>query len=88
MPRKFSQGEYVWKAGVISRMLYLLDDHGVKATFFIVGMNAVSHPETVEDIASRGHDLTTHGWKHENIEPIERALKRPLIEHIREYMKN
>lgn len=24
----------------------------------------------------------------ENIEPIERVLKRPLIEHIRGYMKN
>jgi hypothetical protein len=28
-----------------------------------------------------GNDLATHGWKHENIEPIERAMKRPLIEH-------
>ncbi|NQT09037.1 hypothetical protein HQ586_08175 [Candidatus Bathyarchaeota archaeon] len=35
-----------------------------------------------------GNDLVAHGWKHENIEPIERALKRPLIGHIREYMKN
>jgi hypothetical protein len=30
-----------------------------------------------------GNDLATHGWKHENIEPIERALKRPLIEHMK-----
>ena len=38
--------------------------------------------------AFMGNDLETHGRKHENIEPIERVLKRPLIEHIREYMKN
>ena len=42
----------------------------------------------IQENASRGHDLATHSWKHENIELIERALNRPLIEHIMEYMKN
>ena len=35
-----------------------------------------------------GNDPETYGRKHENIEPIEIVLKGPLIEHIREYMKN
>ncbi|MBA7606843.1 Peptidoglycan deacetylase [subsurface metagenome] len=70
MPRKFSQGEYVWRANLIPRILDLLDAHGVKATFFIVGMNAVNHPDVIQEIASRGHDLATHGWKHENIEGV------------------
>ncbi|HUS77548.1 MAG TPA: polysaccharide deacetylase family protein [Patescibacteria group bacterium] len=76
MPRKFSQGEYVWKANLIPRILDLLDFHRVKATFFIVGMNAVSHPEVVEEIASRGHDLATHGWKHEKIEDVPKEEER------------
>jgi len=72
MPRKFSQGEYVWRANLIPRILDLLDAHGVKATFFVVGMNAVNHPDVIQEIASRGHDLATHGWKHENIEGVGR----------------
>ncbi len=70
MPRKFSQGEYVWRANLIPRILDLLDEHSVKSTFFIVGMNAVNHPDVIQEIASRGHDLATHGWKHENIEGV------------------
>ena len=72
MPRRFSQGEYVWNARVIPRMLDLLDGHGVKATFFVVGMNAKDHPDIVQEISSRGHELATHGWKHERITDLPR----------------
>lgn len=40
MPRRLSLGEYVWNANVIPRILDLLDEHGVKATFFVPGINA------------------------------------------------
>jgi len=72
MPRRLSQGEYVWRAKVVPRILDLLDDHGVKATFFVVGMNAVNHPDVIQEIASRGHDLATHGWRHEDIVGVGR----------------
>ncbi|HEX9913431.1 MAG TPA: polysaccharide deacetylase [Candidatus Bathyarchaeia archaeon] len=81
MPRVLSQGDYVWRAGIIPRILDLLDEHGIKSTFFVVAMNAVNHPEEVAEIVRRGHDVATHGWIHEKIEHLgkpeetERLLK-------------
>jgi peptidoglycan/xylan/chitin deacetylase (PgdA/CDA1 family) len=53
MPRKLSLGKYVWDAEVIPRILDLLDTHRVRSTFFIVGMNAVNHPDVIKMIEDR-----------------------------------
>ena len=45
-------------------LLALLDELGVKATFFVLGMAARAHPELVEAIAQRGHEIACHGDAH------------------------
>ncbi len=45
-------------------LLALLDELGVRATFFILGMAARSHPELVEAVAARGHEIGCHGDAH------------------------
>jgi polysaccharide deacetylase family protein (PEP-CTERM system associated) len=45
-------------------LLDLLDELGLKATFFILGMAARSHPAEVEKIAARGHEIGCHGDQH------------------------
>jgi peptidoglycan/xylan/chitin deacetylase (PgdA/CDA1 family) len=77
-PRMLSQGTYVWRAGVITRILDLLDRHQIKATFFVVAMNAVNHPDVIAEIAHRGHDVATHGWKHEKISHLHRDEEKKL----------
>jgi len=72
MPRVLTQGDYVWRAGIIERILDLLDNHDLKSTWYVVAMNAVNHPEEVAEIAKRGHDIATHGWVHENISHLSR----------------
>jgi peptidoglycan/xylan/chitin deacetylase (PgdA/CDA1 family) len=72
MPRKLSLGKYVWDAGVIPRILDLLDTHQVRSTFYIVGMNAVNHPDIMKMIVDRGHGVACHGWQHENINDCSR----------------
>ena len=42
MPRVLSQGDYVWRAGIIPRILDVLDEHRIKSTWFVVTMNAVN----------------------------------------------
>lgn len=45
-------------------LLDLLDAHGVKGTFFVLGCVAQKHPELVKDIAARGHEIGSHGGWH------------------------
>ena len=66
-PRIRSQGEYVWNSDIIPRLLNVLDEHSIPATFFVVAMNAINHPDVVGEIVDRGYEVATHGWKHEAI---------------------
>lgn len=45
-------------------MLDLLDRHGAKATFFLVGERALAHPEVVQAIHDRGHGIGNHSATH------------------------
>jgi peptidoglycan/xylan/chitin deacetylase (PgdA/CDA1 family) len=45
-------------------MLELLDRHGAKATFFLVGERALAQPELVKEIAERGHSIGNHSASH------------------------
>lgn len=47
------------------RLLDLFDQHGTKATFFVLGWVAERHPMLVRDIAQRGHEVASHGQTHE-----------------------
>ncbi len=46
------------------RLLGILDDAGVKATFFMLGYVAEKHPELVKRIRDEGHEIGTHGFSH------------------------
>ena len=47
------------------RLLDLFDDVQVKATFFTLGWIARHHPDLVRQIASRGHEIASHGFHHQ-----------------------
>jgi len=49
---------------VTPRVLDLLDRHGLKAVFFLVGRKAEAHPEVVREILARGHDIGNHSLNH------------------------
>jgi len=46
------------------RLLRLLRDARVRATFFVLGWVAERHPELVRAIVADGHEIGTHGWSH------------------------
>jgi len=47
------------------RLLDLLDQTGARATFFVLGCVAVSHPDMVRRIHQRGHEVGSHGYYHD-----------------------
>ncbi|MBO8161803.1 MAG: DUF3473 domain-containing protein [Thermosipho sp. (in: Bacteria)] len=46
------------------KILDLLDEYNVKATFFILGWIAERFPDLVKEIHSRGHEIASHGYGH------------------------
>ena len=56
------------------RILDLLDESGVKGTFFVLGWVAERYPNLVREIVSRGHELACHSYWHRlifNLDPKE-----------------
>lgn len=45
-------------------VLKVLDDFGVKATFFMVGQNIERHPELLEEVKRHGHEVANHTLHH------------------------
>lgn len=45
-------------------ILDILDRHGIKALFFLVGDRATQHPQLVRDIIARGHEIGNHTQTH------------------------
>jgi polysaccharide deacetylase family protein (PEP-CTERM system associated) len=50
--------------GNIDRILALLDEGDVKATFFTLGWIAERYPAMVRSIVENGHELASHGYGH------------------------
>lgn len=59
--------------GQTPRILDTLREHGVRATFFLVGSKAELHPEIVRRIAAEGHAIGIHTWSHRPGFPMRRS---------------
>lgn len=61
------------------RILDVLDRYDVRASFHVMGYNAVENPALLREIASRGHEIGSHTFSHPNLrnqtpEETERQL--------------
>lgn len=45
-------------------LLDLLDRHGVKAVFFMIGEKVAAHPELAREVIRRGHEIGNHTMTH------------------------
>ncbi len=79
------------------RLLALLDEYGVRGTFFVLGLVAQQYPDMIRRIDAAGHEVGVHGYWHLMVrrltpqrfgEELERALEtltplvsRPIIGH-------
>lgn len=51
----------------MARILAMLDESGVKATFFTLGWIAERYPQLIRDIVDNGHELASHGYAHQRV---------------------
>jgi polysaccharide deacetylase family protein (PEP-CTERM system associated) len=57
-------------------ILDILGENGVSATFFVLGWIAERFPGLVRKIAQAGHELATHGYRHQLIYRLDREQFR------------
>ena len=68
-----------WGADKTLSILDILDEHGVKTTFFLVGGWVDKYPDMVKEIAARGHEIGNHSDTHPHMSQLsESAIKDEL----------
>jgi|GEM_PF-1249567 len=50
-----------------SEVLDILDQEGVKATFFVCGKNIEKYPDAISKMLERGHNIGNHSYSHSQI---------------------
>jgi polysaccharide deacetylase family protein (PEP-CTERM system associated) len=63
-----------------NRILSLLEQHGARATFFVLGWVAERQPELIRRIAGDGHEIASHGYGHDLIYTLSPAEFRADVE--------
>ncbi|MBP3284166.1 MAG: polysaccharide deacetylase [Clostridia bacterium] len=53
-------------SSVTPKILDILKEYQIKATFFLLGSNAETHPDLVKRIYEEGHTIGNHGYSHNN----------------------
>jgi peptidoglycan-N-acetylglucosamine deacetylase len=49
------------------RLLDMLKQRNIKATFFVVGKNAKEYPQIIRRIVAEGHEIGNHTWTHASL---------------------
>ncbi len=81
-----SFGGYGPRVGV-PKILEYLRAVGIKATFFIPGWVAETHPKTCEAIVRDGHEVGHHGYTHKRPDPPDFAVDKEEIDRGFEALK-
>lgn len=61
------------------KILDILKEYNVKATFFVVGKHVKKYPEVAKRILAEGHDIGNHTYTHKDLVP---AIKDTVIKEI------
>ncbi len=64
----------------VPRLLRILADRNVRATFFIPGFTAERHPAMVAAVQEAGHEIGHHGYLHEQLKGVAEPEERAFME--------
>jgi peptidoglycan/xylan/chitin deacetylase (PgdA/CDA1 family) len=71
-------GQYGSRVGV-PRILKVLEQHGVRASFYVPAVAALLHPDEQRRIVGEGHEIALHGWIHELNSTLPEEAERDLL---------
>lgn len=63
------------------KILDILKEKDIKATFFVLGSSAKKYPKVLKHIREKGHDIGNHSWSHKNLKKLpEEQIKSEIKE--------
>lgn len=54
-------------AAYTRQVMDVLEQHGLRGVFFVVGTEVEAHPEVAKEIVDRGHVIASHSWRHADL---------------------
>lgn len=63
----------------LPRILDVLDEHGIRATFYVPGITAERHPDEIGALAGTRHELAHHGHTHRPLDALDAAEQQAEI---------
>src|SRR5438067_7199447 len=70
------------------RLLDLLAQHHIHATFFVIGENAAQYPEILQRAVREGHEIGNHSWSHPNLAKMSQESVRSQLQRTDDAIKN
>lgn len=62
------------------QILDVLDKYGIKATFFVIGINAKNYPGIVREVLERGHEIGNHTNTHSHADRLDgKAFEQQVL---------
>ena len=77
-----------WGNDYIQPILDLLDEYGVKTTFFVGGSWAAKYPDILKEVYSRGHEIANHGYHHKDQDKLSYDQNIDEIKMCHKVVKN
>ena len=75
---RLAWGQYGNRVGV-PRILKLLQGYGVKASFYVPAVAALTYPDEQRRVVAEGHEIGIHGWIHELNSVLPYEAERDLM---------
>lgn len=64
----------------LPRLLGILDDLGIRGTFFVPGLTAETHPDAIREVRDAGHEIAHHGYAHERVTHLSEAMEELVLQ--------
>ena len=64
----------------VPRILGMLDEYRILASFYIPAYVAETHEEMVKEVADLGHEIAHHGYMHEPPQTLSREKEGEILD--------
>ena len=69
------------------RLLKMLKDRGIRATFFCLGQRVAQSPEVAQQIVAEGHEIANHSWSHPLLTKMNEAAVKDQLDRAHNVIK-